>query len=361
MNRRRFLVATAGFPALLQSQSPNNIIRVGIIGTGNRGAFLLSHIMKVPNVRVVAICDIDPQALDNAAKIAAAHAPERITDYRRLLDRKDLDAVFIATPVDLHREMAMAALEVGKNIYLEKPLGRTPEECRRVVDASKNAKGILQLGFQLRHDPFRAASVRHIHEGKLGKVLFLQAYRHGGDLPRQTAWYFDAARSGNNIVEQACHILDVFNWVTRSHPLRAYGSGGINLFVNEPPGRTTMDNYTVLYEYPNDVRFSFSHIYFDPPGFTGIQERVFGSEGALDLPKGLFWERARKTEARKIPIEGEGEDMNYRSIAAFFENARGRKQPLNDVEAGRIATLTGILGRTAIYEKRIVQWSEVDL
>jgi myo-inositol 2-dehydrogenase/D-chiro-inositol 1-dehydrogenase len=361
MTRRHFVITAAGFPAVLQAQNPNDVIRVGVIGTGNRGAFLVRHIMKAPNVKIVAICDINPAALDNAAKIAEAHAPERITDYRRLLDRKDIDVVFIATPVDLHREMTMAALEVGKHIYLEKPLGRTAEECRRVVDASKNAKGILQLGFQLRHDPFRAASIRYIHTGGLGKVLFLQAYRHGGDLPRQTAWYFDAARSGDNIVEQACHILDLYNWVMQAHPLRAYGSGGINLFNDEPPGRTTMDNYAVLYEYPGDVRFSFSHIYFDPPGFTGIQERVFGSEGAIELPRGLFWERARKAEPRKIPIEGEGEDMNYRSVAEFFENARGRRQPLNDAEAGRIATLTGILGRTAIYERRVVEWREVDL
>ena len=361
MTRRHFLSATAGFPALLQSQSPNDTIRAGIIGTGNRGGFLLGQIVKVPGVKVAAVCDINPTALEKAAETAAAHQPDRITEYRRLLDRKDLDAVFIATPVDLHREMAMAALEVGKNVYLEKPLGRTPQECRQIVNAAKTAKGILQLGFQLRHDPFRAASIRHIHAGGIGKVLFLQAYRHGGDLPRDTAWYFDASRSGDIIVEQACHILDIYNWVTETHPLRAYGAGGINLFQDEPPGRTAMDHYVVLYEYPNDVRFSFSHMYFDPPGFTGIQERVFGSEAAIELPKGLVWERARKSQPRKIAIDGEGEDMNYRSVAAFFENARNHRAPLNDVESGRLATLTAILGRTAIYEKRIVNWAEVDL
>src|SRR5262249_50440240 len=135
----------------------------------------------------------------------------------------------------------------------------------------------------------------------------------------------------------------------------------INLYKDEPPGRTTMDNYVVLYEFPNDVRFSFSHIYFDPPDFTGIQERVFGSEGAVELPKGLFYSRAQKGEPRKIPIEGENEDMNYRSVAAFFENARGRKQPLNSAESARISTLTAILGRTSIYEKRVVEWKEVDI
>ena len=72
-------------------------------------------------------------------------------------------------------------------------------------------------------------------------------------------------------------------WAAGAHPLRAYGSGGISLFKNDPPGRTTLDNYVVMYEFPNDVRFSFSHIYFDPPQFSGIKERVFGSDAAIDL------------------------------------------------------------------------------
>jgi len=358
MTRRQLLAAA---PALLSAQSPNDVVRVGIIGVGNRGFFLLRQILKAPNVKVVAICDTNPDALKRAATAAADHSPELYTEFRKLLDRKDIDTVFIATPVDLHKEMTVAALEVGKHIYCEKPMARTAEECRQVTQAARSAKGILQFGFQLRHDPFRAASIKYIHSGGIGKVLFLQAYRHSGDLPRQTGWYFDASRSGDNIVEQACHILDIFNWVMQTHPLRAYGSGGINLYKDEPPGRTTMDNYVVLFEYPNDIRFSFSHIFFDPPQFTGIQERVFGADASIDLPKGMLYRRAPKSVPEKIPIEGEGEDMNYRSVAAFFDNARASKAPLNNADSGRISTLTGILGRTAIYEKRIVQWSEVDL
>ncbi|HYM12297.1 MAG TPA: Gfo/Idh/MocA family oxidoreductase [Bryobacterales bacterium] len=362
MTRRHFLSATAAVPALLQSQSPNNVIRVGMIGVGNRGSFLLRQVLKVPNVKVVAICDIDPAALERAGEAAGVHGADLMTDFRKLLDRKDIDAVIIATPVDLHKEMAMGALEVGKNLYCEKPMGRTPQECRQVLQATKTAKGIFQAGFQLRHDPYRAASVNFIHSGGIGKVLFLQAYRHTGDLPRKTGWYFDASRSGDNIVEQACHIIDIYNWVMQTHPLRAYGSGGINLYHDQPPGRTTMDNYAVIFEFPNDVRFTFSHIYFDPPNFTGIQERVFCADAAIDLPKALVYDRAQKGPPRKIPVEGEGEDMNYLSVASFFEHARARQMPpLNNADSARISTLTAILGRTSIYEKRVVEWREVDL
>ena len=86
MTRRHFLSTTAAAPALLHSQSPNNVIRVGIIGVGNRGSFLLRQVLKVPNVKVVAICDLDPDALKRAGQLAAAHSPDLMTEFRKLLE-----------------------------------------------------------------------------------------------------------------------------------------------------------------------------------------------------------------------------------------------------------------------------------
>src|SRR5579864_5964219 len=190
--RRNFVKSSlvASSAALLSAQSPNETVRVAFIGVGNRGSYLLQHMLKVPGVSVVAICDVDPDRLKKAmdAATAAGNTPDAYTEFRKLLDRKDIDAVVIATPVDLHKEMAIAALEVGKHVYCEKPMALTPEQCRMVVNASKSAKGIFQAGFQLRHDPNRAAAMKVIHEGGIGKVLFLQGYRHTDDLPRQTAW-----------------------------------------------------------------------------------------------------------------------------------------------------------------------------
>src|SRR5579864_4964862 len=365
LTRRTFVKTSiaAGSAALLPAQSPNDTVRVAFIGVGNRGSYLLKNMLKVPGIKVVAICDIDPEALKKAVDeaTAAGNTPDAYTEFRKLLDRKDIDAVVIATPVDLHKEMAIAALEVGKHVYCEKPMGLNPEQCRMVTNAAKSAKGIFQAGFQLRHDPNRAASMKLVHQGGIGKVLFLQAYRHTGDLPRQTAWYFDRSRSGDNIVEQACHIIDLMVWAAGSHPLRAYGTGGINLYKDEPPGRTTMDNYSVIYEFPHDVRFVFSHIYFDPPRFSGIKERVFGSLGAVDLATATFTEREKESAPRKIAVANEGQDSTYLSLAAFIDNARGKKTPLNNAESARISTLTAMMGRKSIYERRVVDWAEVDV
>ncbi len=363
--RRTFVKTSiaASSAALLPAQSPNDTVRVAFIGVGNRGSYLLKNMLDVPGIKIVAICDIDPENLKKAvdAATAAGNTPDAYTEFRKLLDRKDIDAVVIATPVDLHKEMAIAALEVGKHVYCEKPMALNPEQCRMVVNATKTAKGIFQAGFQLRHDPNRAASMKLVHDGGIGKVLFLQAYRHTDDLPRKTLWYFDRSRSGDSIVEQACHIIDLMVWAAGSHPLRAYGTGGINLYKDEPPGRTTMDNYAVIYDFPNDVRFSFSHIYFDPPHFSGIKERVFGSQAAIDIATATVTERNKQAQPRVIEVPDAGKDSTYLSLAAFIDNARGQKVPLNNAESARISTLTAMMGRQSIYEKRIVEWSEVDV
>jgi myo-inositol 2-dehydrogenase / D-chiro-inositol 1-dehydrogenase len=365
--RRNFLkvpAAALGSAAILSSQSPNDTVRVGVIGTGNRGTYLLRTIMQVPGVKIVALCDIDADHLARAMKLATAagHTPEAITEYRKLLDRKDIDAVIVATPTDVHKEMAVAALEVGKHLYCEKPMALNPEECRAVSNAARNSKGIFQAGFQLRHDNNRAAAMKFVHGGGIGKVLFLQGYRNTGDLPRGTLWYFDRARSGDNIVEQACHIIDLMVWAVGKPPLRAYGTGGVSLYKDVPPGRTTMDNYTVIYEFPDDVRFTFTHLYFDPPGFSGIKEWVFGAEGAIDLAAATWSPREKRAQIKlDVPDADKGDRSGYNSLAAFIDNARGRKKPLNDAESARVSTLTAMMGRKSIYERRVVTWDEVDL
>ncbi len=361
-SRRAFvtLPAAAVLSSARAAQAPSDTVRVAFIGVGNRGAFLLNHMKNVPGTKVVALCDINAETLAKAA--ATTPGADTVSDYRKLLDRKDIDAIVIATPTDVHKVMAVSALDSAKSIYAEKPMALTPEECRAVRDAAKTAKGIYQAGFQLRYDPRTAASMDFIHKGGIGRVLFCQGFRHTGDLPRETAWYFDAKRSGNNIVEQACHILDLFTWAIGDHPLRAMGTGGINLYKNEPPGRTTFDNYAVLYEFPNDIRLTFSHIYFDPAGFSGIKERVFGEKGAVDLAAATWYELGeKKSEPIKLDVPDASGDSNYLSLAAFIDNVRAHKKPLNDIESARRSTLVAMMGRKAMYERRIVEWKEVDV
>ncbi|HYO80447.1 MAG TPA: Gfo/Idh/MocA family oxidoreductase [Bryobacteraceae bacterium] len=363
-SRRAFLGAPllAAAP-MLQGQDAANRIRVALVGAGNRGTYLLRNLVRVPGVEVVAVCDIVEERQNMAAQVVAEKGTtaRKWSDFRKMLDQqKDIDAVVLATPDWTHKDFDIAILEMGKHLYAEKPLALTPADGKAIVTAAQQARGIFQVGFQLRHDPHRNAAEVFIQKGGIGKVLMCHGMRHSGDLPRNIPWYFDRTKCGDIMVDQGIHILDLFTWAIGTHPIRAMGSGGTDLFVNDPPGRTVMDNYSVVFEYPGGVRVNFSHHYFDPPNFTGIQERVFGSEGSIDLITATWKPRTRKSEAIKLDVPNAGEDSTYMSLLAFAENIRGNnRKPVNNAQSALISTLVPIMGTRAIYEKRIVTWDEI--
>lgn len=358
---RRSVLAAA--PAVLMAQSSSKELRVAYIGVGNRGSYTMRQLMRVPGAKVVAVSDLDPERMQKAVDYIKEQGGEAkaYADYRKMLDEmKDIDAVVIATPVDTHKNITIAALEVGKSVYLEKPVGLNPQDCKIVEMASKSAKGILQVGYQLRHDPNRAASMKFIKEGGIGEVLYCHATRHGGDLPRNTPWLFDKKRSGDIIVEQACHIIDLMVWAVGAPPLRAMGSGGINLFKDIPPGRNIMDNWSCIWEFPNNVRFNFSQIYFDPAGFSGTHERVFGSKAAIELGNATWGEVEKRAELQKLLVEAEpGKSGDYYAMEAFVDNVLGKKKPLNNIESANLSTKVAVMGRMAIEQKKIVTWKDV--
>jgi len=366
VSRRAFLkvpaaAATIAAPAILQSQSPASELRVAFVGVGNRGSYLLRHMLQVPGVKVVAVCDI----LEDRAKAAADQvskaggSAQTYTDYRKMLDsRKDIDAVVAATPDWTHKDVYISILEVGKHLYGEKPLALNAADGKMIVNAAKSARGLFQVGFQLRHDPARNAAENFIHSGGIGEVLMCHGIRHGGDLPRHIPWYFDKDKSGDMVVDQGIHILDLFTWAIGNHPERVMGSGGTDLFVNVPAGRTVMDNYNLIYEYPGGVRVNFSHHYFDPPGFTGVKERVFGSKGAIDLITGK-WQPRESREMIQLDIPNQGKDSTYMAMEAFADSVRNRKKPINNIDSAYVSMIVPLMGTKAIYEKRIVTWVEM--
>src|ERR1051325_9482270 len=148
VNRRTFLLGSAA-AAAASAQNAQTTVGTGMIGVGNRGSYLLQAAMAQPNAKIVALCDIKPDRLDKAATAAARDNPATVSDWRKILERKDVDAVFIATPPDLHSEMAVAALRAGKHVYCEKPIGITPAQVRAVMEAAKASKNIFVPGQQL--------------------------------------------------------------------------------------------------------------------------------------------------------------------------------------------------------------------
>lgn len=343
------------------SQSANDALNVGMIGTGNRGYYVMGGVMKQPGVKVVAVCDIKPDRLDKAA--TAASGAKTYTDYHKLLAQKDIDAVFIATPCDLHVEMSIAALKAGKHVYCEKPIGITAESIRDLVKAAKASNKVFQVGQQMRADARLRKTIERIHEGVAGKVVMVKAQRHAGDdLDHDGSsadWFFNAARSGDVITEMSVHNLDVCNWAIDSLPERAAGFGGALVWPNIPPGRTNMDGYTLSYEYANGVKLSYTQVFFHPNGMPngGQYFNVFTTEGGVDLMSSTFYSRERgKKPVVLVPPEKTPDDAH---TAAFFEAIRTGSKPFAGIREGATGALTAIMGREAIYRKKMMTWREM--
>jgi myo-inositol 2-dehydrogenase / D-chiro-inositol 1-dehydrogenase len=364
LNRRTLLAALPVAAISRTAFAAQEPIGTGFIGTGNRGSYLLEGVVRQPGTKVVALCDLKPDRLDKAATTAARDNPVTLRDYRQLLERKDVQAVFIASPCDLHVEMAIAALRAGKHVYCEKPLGITPESIRELLKVAKASGTVFQVGQQMRSISRLRKTIEKVHEGVIGKVIMVKAQRHAGDDLDHNGpsadWFFDAKRSGDVIVEMAVHNLDVCNWVIGSHPERAAGFGGALLWANEPPGRTNMDAYTLSYDYVNGVKLSFVQMFFHPDSMPngGQFWHVYGTEGAVDLGNATLHRRGRGTKPQ-VFVEKEAEPNNDAHIAAFYESIRTGKKPPADVTVGATGALTAILGREAIYRKQVVAWRDL--
>jgi myo-inositol 2-dehydrogenase/D-chiro-inositol 1-dehydrogenase len=364
LNRRYFLMGSLGAAGASRSlaQSPATVA-AGVIGVGGRGSADLASALAQPGSKIVALCDLKPDRLDKAATVAGAHKPTTYKDYHQLLARKDIDAVIIATPCDLHVEMAIAALKAGKHVYCEKPAGINPGSIQQLVDVVRSSDRVFQIGQQMRSLVRLRRAIEAVHAGAIGDVIMVKAQRHSSaDLPHDASssdWFFDAKRSGDVIVEMSVHNLDVCNWVIGSRPERAAGFGGTLLWKNDPPGRTNMDGYSLSYEYANGVKLSYTQVFFHPRGMPGGGQTtyVYGTKGAVDLDAATAYglDRGAKPVMLAEPVE----EDRHAHMAAFFESIRTGKKSPADITVAATAALTAILGRDSIYRKQVLTWESM--
>jgi predicted dehydrogenase len=365
VDRRLFLLGSASLAAhAFQSE---NAVNTAMIGVGNRGSFLLSAVLKQPNAKVLALCDIKPDRLDKAATAAAKDNPATYADWHKVIERKDVDAVFIATPPYLHSEMAIAAIKAGKNVYCEKPVGATAAQVRALLDAAKGSNKVFVAGQQLRSQKGLQETVRKIREGVIGDVIMVKAQRHAAaDLDHDGTsgdWYFDVTKSGGYLIEQSVHNLDLCNWAIGAHPLRAAAFGAIVFYKNDPPGRTIFDCGSITYDYPNGVKMSFTQNVFHPASMHNGNQYVYvyGTKGAIDLMTGTMYPPGRG--AQPVVLAPRQREDEFAHIAAFYESVAHGAPPPVDIKVGATAALTAILGHEAMVQEKVVKWSDfgVDL
>jgi len=360
MDRRIFVLGSAASAYAFQSEKP---VGTGMIGVGNRGSFLLQGVLHQPNAKVIALCDIKPDRLDKAATAAVRDNPATSADWRRIIENKDVDAVFIATPPHLHSEMAIAALKAGKNVYCEKPIGITPAQVRALLDTAKGSRKVFVAGQQLRSMKQFGETVAKIHDGVIGEVIMVKAQRHApADLDHDGTsgdWYFDVTKSGGYLIEQSVHNLDLCNWVIGSHPTRACGFGAIVFYKNDPPGRTIFDCGSITFDYPGGLKMSFTQNVFHPASMPngGQYVYVFGAKGGVDLMTGTMYPPGRG--AQPVVLSPKQQEDQFAHIAAFFDSITKGTPPPVDVKIGATAALTAILGHQAMTQEKVVTWNDL--
>ncbi len=362
LSRRNLLGAAAVF-----GSQANSAVSLGIIGTGGRGRFDGGLFAKDPRARIAALCDLYNDQIDRAkTQIPGANAARVYKDYRDLLAQPDIDAVLIATPVFLHPEHFEAAVEARKHIYCEKPAGADVAGVKRLLRAAQRADPSRHIvfGFQARFSPEYRAAREILGSGRLGDLLLMEAHflRTGaaakpGQSPYPPAeqrirhWGVYRETSGDIIVEQDCHALDVLNWFASAHPLQAVGSGGR---VKRRFG-DNLDHLAVTYEYPRGVRGALIAAQLTPPRYRDVREQFFGSAGVLETHRNYYkWDRG---EGEIVKVDSKRE-ITIDAVEEFLAKILAGK-PENTAPSGCESTFTSLLGRLAIDARREVTWDEM--
>lgn len=399
MGRREFIGAAATTsmlllkPELVRGSAANSAVRVGLIGCGGRGSAVSMSLASNTTARVVALADVFEDQLEAAKRrfdklaeskgYAGVDRPQMFRGpkaYQQLVASKEVDAVVVASPAYYHPEHLEAAVAAGKHVYLEKPVAVDVRGCKRVMRAGEKAQGKLSLnvGFQIRHAPPFVEMVRRIHAGALGKIVCAQAYYYTGPLQRPDwpnasplerrlrNWMFDRVLSGDILVEQGIHVVDICNWVLQGHPLKACGAGGRKARTDHGDA---WDHYSFTFSYPEDVHVSFASTQF-LKGWWDVCERFFGTRGVSEShysggvrilgeePWDAFAGEAAQQPGQFSATGTFGnslKDADPEKHKAFIESITSGKFH-NEAATGAETALSAILARTAAYTGKEITW-----
>jgi myo-inositol 2-dehydrogenase / D-chiro-inositol 1-dehydrogenase len=405
LGRRKFIgaaAATTGLmfikPALVRGTAANSAVRVGLLGCGGRGTEDATNLIDTGGARVVALADLFQDQLDaaranfdklqQAKNFSAIDASQLFVGpnaYHEIAASKEVDAIVVATPPYFHPQHVEAAVAAGKHVYLEKPVAVDVPGAKKVMEIGKRAEGKLSLdvGFQIRDCPPFVEMVRRIHAGALGKIVCAEAYYLTGYIDRPAwpnaspaerrvrNWLYDRALSGDIIVEQNIHVIDICNWILQAHPLKASANGG-------RLGRPSNDgdvygNYHAVFQYPDGVDVTFSSTQF-AKGWWDVSERFFGTKGTSQSPYrgplGIWgdepwqWEGSAANDVTDKGFSVTGkftsnlESADPEKKKAFVESITSGNFH-NQAAKGAESALSCMMARSAAYTGREVTWDEL--
>jgi predicted dehydrogenase len=395
MNRRQFVNRAVSAPMLLYraKAGPNDTIRVGVIGTGGRASYVGKWFAQNKDVAVPLICDVNQLSLRRAHAEFFGGQPEMVEDYRRILDRRDIDAVLIGTPDHWHALQTIHACQAGKDVYVEKPAAWCITEGQRMVQAARKYGRVIQVGSQQLSGPHYHEAARIVQSGGIGKVSHVHAWNVGNrspgagfppdeDPPKTLNWDYwvgpapmtpynrlraaGTFRSfwayGGGIMTDwgAHHVGSAHQIMGVDQPLSAVTAGG--RFVLRDMFETP-DTFTVLWQYPN---FTFEFSYREANNYTADGARYgilfHGTDATLFIDR-LGFEITPENKKVQPRVEGSPRKNRYTSdptevshIRDFLDCMRSRKRPIADIEAGHRAVIGPHLGNISLRTGRKINW-----
>jgi len=390
ITRRTFLSAvpglTLGVPlARSGAQNANDRIRVGVIGTGGRARGLMTLLNKLPGNEMVAVCDVYEPRLLQAAEIAGANAGT-FTDYRRILDDRQIDAVVIGTPDHWHKSIALDAVAAGKDVYVEKPVSHDIGEGAEMVKAIEASKQIVQTGTQQRSWDHWVLGKQIVDSGRLGQITFVQTYwyqhatagnyravsldkldwkRWLGPAPDQPfrperfyQWRHFWDFGGGCLTDLMTHWIDVVHWyMDVEAPLSAAAAGhNYNIKLWEAP-----DTVTATLEFPRNFMTAYLGTYVSKVDDGGLEFR--GDKGTLKIDRARLafyrddaaWAPGTHTPEPEIFVRSSG-DGTLTHLANWLDCIRTRKTPNAHIRVGHQAARTAHLANAALRAGRKVRW-----
>jgi predicted dehydrogenase len=366
-SRRKFVegagAATAFWilsPESVRGSQANSAVSIGVIGCGNRGTYVAGLFAKNEFARVAAVCDIYEDRLQAARKQYSG--AQVYKSYQDLL-ASEVDAVLIATPAYLHPEHFEAAVAARKHIFMEKPAAVDAAGCRRVRDAALRAdpRKRITVDFQQRYGKDYREAHRLVAGGQLGEIKLVRAAWLGGGPPIATGhpaaeervrnWFFYRELSGDILVEQDCHNIDVVNWFLGKHPVRVsgYGSRQVRRYGD------IFDNVACTFSYDDGRLFSYSANQFRTPGFSDVSETFICEYGALNVSRRGYTVWREKTPELRVETKY---DITLDAVNEFVEGVRTGMIENFGVTAAE-STLTAVMALHACVTGREVSWEEI--
>jgi predicted dehydrogenase len=361
--------------------TPNEKITLGLIGCGGMGNAHLDSLLGRKDVEIAAVCDVNIPRYE-AARAKAGGRCEGYQDWRRVLDRKDIDAILAATPDHWHALMAVSGCEAGKDVYVEKPMTTMIAEGRRVVETARRCGRVVQVGIQQRSMPVFKKAIELIDQGRLGKIVRTRAWvgangglmiEHPQDPPPDLDWdlwlgpapwapyspeRYGAFRAfddyaGGELTNWGVHLVDIALWgMKQDRPLSIQALGG------SYPSAAGDDAETVevLYEFEGCTMTwtqSTPQYQFAGKGYGTMFE---GTAGRLAIDRASFVIEPKPLGIQDYHSQGNFFIQLVEHHDNFFDCIRTRRRPAGDCEIGHRATTACLLGNIAIDCRRRLEW-----